>query len=359
MGIESCFISCREPKSLNLRLLIIILLSFPAVRCVHNSPRPLPESDLQYVKTVSVVHSTGPVPVYSAGIIMPEEDIRLSFKISGIIEEIKVDEGGRVKKDQILASLNLSEITSQVQIAENNWLKTTRDHERAKRLYADSAATLEQLQNSLTAVNMAKANLDIARFNLERAVIRAPEDGIILKRLAKENEMVAAGYPVLLFGVLKKTWKIRAAVSDRDFVRIARGDSAIVMPDAWPGKELPGEVNEVSEVPGQFTGTYDIGIIFNDRGYRLAAGFMARVKIIPSAGEPVTLVPAGAVVDADSLSGYVFCLERESTVKKIKVDISGPEGDMVALKNFPAGITEVISAGAAYLHDGEKVIVLK
>jgi len=327
--------------------------------CGHNTRKPLPEDEFLYVKTSSVVQSTAAVPVFSAGLIMPEEEINLSFKTPGIIEEIRVNEGEKVKKDQFLASLNLSEIRSQVQIAESAWLKATRDHERALRLFADSAVTLEQLQNSVTAVSMAKANLDIARFNLEKSVIRAPDDGIILKRLSKENELVAAGYPVLIFGVMKKTWKITATLSDRDFVRISPGDSAIVMPDAWPGTELTGAVYEVSEVPGRLTGTYDVRIKFSDNGRRLAAGFMAKIKIIPAAGEHVTLVPAGAVVDADSLSGYVFCPDDASVARKIKVEISGLEGEMVVLKNFPPGIREVISEGAAYLHDGGKVKVIK
>lgn len=360
METESGPISGRLGQNILIRFFpASLLLLLMAAGCGHHDQKPLPDGEIRYVKTSPVVQSTGSIPVYSAGLIMPEDEVKLSFKTPGIIEEIRVSEGEKVKKDQFLASLNLSEIRSQVQIAENAWIKAARDHERALKLFADSAVTLEQLQNSVTAVNVAKANLDIARYNLERSVIRAPEDGIILKRLSKENELVAAGYPVLIFGVLKKTWKITATLSDRDLVRISGGDSALVMPDAWPGTELPGEVFEISEVPGQLTGTYDVRIKFSDKGYRLAAGFMARIKIIPAAGEHVTLVPAGAVVDADSLTGYLFFTSDSSVARKIKVEISGLEGEMVALKNFPPGINEVISEGAAYLHDGEKVKVIK
>jgi len=105
-----------------------------AAGCGHHDTKSLPEGDIRYVKTSPVVQSTGSVPVYSAGLIMPEDEVKLSFKTAGIIEEIKVNEGEKVKKDQFLASLNLSEIRSQVQIAENAWLKATRDHERAQKL---------------------------------------------------------------------------------------------------------------------------------------------------------------------------------------------------------------------------------
>jgi len=76
-----------------------------AAGCGHHDTKSLPEGDIRYVKTSPVVQSTGSVPVYSAGLIMPEDEVKLSFKTAGIIEEIKVNEGEKVKRISFLPLL--------------------------------------------------------------------------------------------------------------------------------------------------------------------------------------------------------------------------------------------------------------
>ncbi|HOK26274.1 MAG TPA: efflux RND transporter periplasmic adaptor subunit [Bacteroidales bacterium] len=338
-------------------ILFLLILQFLVLSCKSRQEQHI-VADLNNVKVVSVASSQESLPVHAAGVIMPEEEIKLSFKTGGIVEHILVKEGDRVKKGTLLASLNLSEISSQAELARNAYEKALRDYTRVRNLYADSVATLEQLQNATTALNMAKSNLDIANFNLERSKIVAPADGIILKQLVRENELVAAGYPVFLFGLSGKMWKVTAGLADRDIIRVRQGDSAVVMPDAWPGVRLPGIVEKTGELAGPLTGTFDVEIRFSDGGYRLAAGFIAGVDIFPSVSKNTVYVPAGSVVDADGNTGYIFALTDSSTVKKIKVVITGIRGSEIAVENLPGDVTLVVSEGAAYLKDGMKVNVL-
>ncbi|MGB4292573.1 MAG: efflux RND transporter periplasmic adaptor subunit [Bacteroidales bacterium] len=338
-------------------ILFLLILQFLVLSCKSRQEQHI-VADLNNVKVVSVASSQESLPVHAAGVIMPEEEIKLSFKTGGIVEHIFVKEGDRVKKGTLLASLNLSEISSQAELARNAYEKALRDYTRVRNLYADSVATLEQLQNATTALNMAKSNLDIAKFNLERSKIVAPADGIILKQLVRENELVAAGYPVFLFGLSGKMWKVTAGLADRDIIRVSPGDSAVVMPDAWPGVRLPGVVEKTGELAGPLTGTFDVEIRFSDGGYRLAAGFIAGVDIFPSVSVNTVYVPAGSVVDADGNTGYIFALTDSSTVKKIKVVITGIRGSEIAVENLPGDVTRIVSEGAAYLKDGMKVNVL-
>lgn len=311
------------------------------------------------VRIVYVSSLAEKLPVHSAGVIMPEEEIKLSFKTGGIIGEIKVKEGEKVRKGDLLASLNLSEIKSQVEIASVAYQKAYRDFVRTRNLHADSVATLEQFQNASSALDVARSNLEIVRFNLDRSKITAPADGIILKQLSRENEMVSPGYPVFLFGISGKNWRLTVGLADRDIVKVNIGDSAVVMPDAWPGVKLPGIVERRGEMAGPLTGTFEAEVKFNDCGYRLASGFMAGVDIFPSDPGDIVTVPAGAVVDANGTEGYLFALTDSSTVRKVKVEIDGIRNEMIALKNFPAGISAIVSEGAAYLEEGTRVNVVK
>ena len=107
------------------------------------------------------------------GKLASKEELKLSFKTGGIISEIFVDEGQTVKKGQVLAKLNLSEIQAQVNQAILGLDKAERDYRRANNLYKDSVVTLEQLQNTTTALDIAKSNVKIAEFNLQFSTIKA------------------------------------------------------------------------------------------------------------------------------------------------------------------------------------------
>jgi multidrug efflux system membrane fusion protein len=325
----------------------------------RNEPAGPDRETIIRVKTVEIVSETISIPIHSSGFLATSEEMKLSFKAGGIVARINASEGDRVKKDIVLAELNLSEIKANVNIAANGYEKALRDWTRAKNLYADTVATLEQFQNASTALDVARSNLEIARFNLRHSVIKAHADGIILKQLVKENEMVSAGFPVFLFGVSGESWKVRSGLSDRDIVRINPGDSAVITIDAYPGIKFPAEVEQISGMSNPMTGTYEIELTLNGSGYRLAAGFIAAVDIFPAKKTTVMKVPVGAIVDADGEAGYIYAVDSPDRVAKIRVDIISISGSNAAISGISGEIKEIVSEGAAYLKDGMKVEVVR
>ncbi len=341
-------------KSIKLIIAITVLLS---AGC-RNEPVRTTSQEVTGVRITQVTPETISIPVHSTGMLVSSEEIKLSFKTGGIVAKISVKEGDRVKKGDIIASLNLSEINAQVSLARNGYDKAIRDYTRAKNLYADSVTTLEQMQNAATALSVSKSSLEIAQFNLVHSKIIAPDNGIILKQFVKANELIASGYPVFLFGSSGKNWKVKAGLSDRDIVRINPGDSAVVSLDAWPGIKFPAVVDQVGEMSNPFTGTYEIELILNSTGYRLATGFIAGVEVFPSKKETFIMVPVGAIVEADGHGGYVYSVVKSMTVQKIKVEIVTIIGSKVAIRGNLDGMREIVSEGAAYLRDGETVKIV-
>ena len=144
------------------------------------------------VKAAEVVEKNIVFPIHSSGRLSAKTEQKLSFKTGGIINKIFVDEGQSVRKGQLLAELNLSEIRARVNLAEQALGKAERDFNRTGNLFKDSVVTLEQLQNAETALEVAKSNLEIARFNLKYSTIVAPSQGKILRRLMEENEVAGS-----------------------------------------------------------------------------------------------------------------------------------------------------------------------
>jgi len=338
---------------------LIIALAFLLSAGCRNETVKTTTSEITGVRIAQIIPETITIPVYSSGILVSSEEMKLSFKTGGIVAKIGVKEGDRVKKGDILAELNLSEINAQVNLASNGYDKALRDFTRVKNLFTDTVVTLEQMQNASTALNVAKSNLEIAQFNLTHSKIIAPDNGIILKQFVKTNELIGSGYPVFLFGTSGKNWKVKSGLSDRNIVRINPDDSAIVMFDAWPGIKFPAVVDQIGEMSNPLTGTFDIELTLEGTSYRLATGFIADVELFPSKKETFIMVPVEAVVEADGQTGYVYSVTESMTVKKNKIEIVTIIGSKAAIRGDLYGIKEIVTEGAAYLRDGEKVKIVK
>jgi len=337
---------------------VIIFITFMIFSGCRNEPPAPAKEEATRVKTVIVIPETISIPIHSSGILAASDEMKLSFKAGGIVSEINVMEGEKVRSGDILAKLNLSEINANVNIAASGYDKALRDRDRIKNLYEDTVATLEQYQNASTALEVAKSNLEIARFNLRHSTIKAPGDGIILKLLVKENELVSAGYPVFLFGVSGEGWKVKSGLSDRDIVRINQGDSAIITLDAYPGIRFPAEVEQIGGIANPLTGTYEIELSLNGSGYRLAAGFIAGVDVFPARRITVLKVPVGAIVDADGETGYIYIVDESESVIRTRINIVSVTGSFAAVSGISGDTTEIVSEGAAYLKDGMRVKVV-
>jgi multidrug efflux system membrane fusion protein len=338
--------------------LILLVFTIIFTGC-KNKPVKSQIEEISGVRITQIQPETFSIPIHSTGMLVSSDEMKLSFKTGGIVAKIEFKEGDRVRKGDIIATLNLSEITAQVSLARSGYEKASRDFERAKNLYTDSVATLEQLQNATTALNLTKSNLDIALFNLTHSKITAPENGIILKQFVKQNELVSSGYPVFLFGTSGKNWKVKSGLSDRDIVRINKGDSAVIKFDAWPNVIFQAVVDQVGEMYNSMTGTYEIEMILKSTGYKMATGFIADILVFPSKKEAFNMVPVGAIVEADGQEGYIYSVTDSMTVKKNRIEIVSISGSKAAIKGILSGTKNIVSEGAAYLRDGQRVRVVK
>jgi len=305
------------------------------------------------------IASSGPAmaSLKTNGIVAARDEMRLSFKTGGIIRRIAVQEGQRVKQGQILAELELAEINAQYQQARQVADKAARDLERGERLHVDQVISLEALQNLRTQAAVTAAARDAARFNLSQSTIVAPRDGVILRQLAEERELVPPGQPVIVLGSSERGHVVRAAISDRDLVRINVGDRAEVRLDAYPERVFTGKLHEVSAAADPRTGLFPIEVHFEAPvDTKLATGFIAKLQITPAAASAanVTYIPIAALVEGDGNKAQVFVVDG-AVARKREVQVAFIDGDTVALSSGLAIGTTLVTEGALYLVDGERI----
>jgi len=286
-------------------LLFSVLIAGCGKDAVAPAVRPTP------VRVQNAAQGPALPPIDTNGLVVTKNEMRLSFKMGGVVRRISVQEGDFVKQGQRLAEIELTEVNAQVEQARQLAEKAARDLKRGENLYADQVISLEQLQDLRTQAAMAEAQFGSAQFNMGHSVITAPRDGVVLRKLVEERELVGPGTPVLVFGESERGFVVRAALADREIVNVNLGDKGEIRMDAFPGQAMTGTVVEVASAADGRSGMFPIEVSFDTPPPRLVSGLVARLRLEPeSSAPPLTYVPMAALVEGDGDRASVFVLDE-------------------------------------------------
>ncbi len=312
------------------------------------------------VKVISLDKSTVASAITTSGQLTTDDETILAFKIGGVIRQIYVKEGDAVKKGQLLATLDLTEINAQVSQARFGLEKAQRDFERVTNLYRDSVATLEQLQNAETALSLAKEHMEAATFNQRFAEIHAPASGYVLNKFANAGQVVGIGDPVLKTnGAGDGKWILKAGVSDKQWATIQLKDLATVKMDAFPDKTFQAFVLRKSETADPQTGSFTVDLRVNNEQIKLASGMFGAATIQSGRSVASWRVPYEAVLDAQDDEGFVFITTDNKTAKRQPVNIASFDGESILISKGLEDAQALIVSGSAYLTDKSPIIVIQ
>lgn len=237
--------------------------------------------------------------VTATGTIEPLEEVEVGTQVSGEISKIFVDYNSVVKKGQMLAELDKSNLLENVRQAEAsvrsaeselNYAQTS--YNRTSQLYEAKATTqvaYDESRNSLvkaeTSLLNAQSNLDKARVNLGYAEIYSPIDGVILSREVEVGQTVAASYSTpTLFKIAKDLtkMKVEADVDEADIGQVKEGQRVTFTVDAYIDDVFNGEVEQIRLEPTTTNNvvTYTVIITANNDDLKLFPGMTASVTIV-------------------------------------------------------------------------------
>lgn len=340
-------------------VLASLLCAAAAPACSPSSATPPPQAAAPpiAVRVAPVHHQKVSKPIIATGVVAPKSEVKASFKVGGIVDRVTVRAGDTVRRGQLLAVLRSTEVDAVYDQVQHAAVKAERDLARVKSLFDSQAATREQLEDATTAADVARAQLRAAAFNREHAVISAPGDGRVLRRLVEPNELVGPGQPVLVLGGDAASWVLRAGLTDRDVVRIAEGSTVQVELSAWPGTQLSGTVREIASTATP-VGTYEIDVAFVAPGKTLRAGLIGRIRIEAPAEREMNVIPATALRDGDGDGATVWSANTDGSVTPHAVKVAFFTGELVALSSGLDGVSAVITDGSAYLSAHSRIEVM-
>ena len=244
--------------------------------------------------------------VSASGEIQPVNTVNVGSQVSGTIDNLFVDFNSKVKKGDVLLTIEPSVLQASVDearasldsaISQRNFAKS--EYERNKMLYSEdfiSRAEMEQSQTqyeqSEQSVKRAQSTYDRAVTNLGYATIVSPVDGTVISRKVDVGQTVAASFQTPdLFEIAEDLTKmqIETAVSEADIGVIKEGQTVTFTVDAYPTETFDGIVRQVRLAPTTTSNVvvYTVVIDVDNSDLRLMPGMTAFVTIIISEKENV------------------------------------------------------------------------
>jgi RND family efflux transporter MFP subunit len=336
--------------------IVAVLFGVSALTGCEKSAARAAEPTAERVIPVTLTHvAKGPLKrsVRAAGVLKEKRELDLSFKVPGVVSRVLVEEGAKVKRGQLLAVLDPTEVEAGAAQAQEVYVKAERDLARAQQLHESKGIPKSSLDDAESAVVVARASAASASFNLKHAQLLAPDNGVIDARMVEVGEVVAPGLPVLHFKSGLGS-VVRVGLIDRDVLAVRPGQLAQVALDARPTAPFAARVTRVANSITPGVGTFEVELTPLDREVSLSlpSGLSAKVTFLRE--EEALSLPLTALVDGDGDHAFVYVVEA-SRAKRMPVEVDGIEGERVALRTKLADGLSVVALGAAELQEGTRV----
>ena len=254
------------------------------------------------------------IGVTATGTIEPVTSVTVGTQVSGIVSRIYVDYNSVVKKGQVIAELDKTNLTSELNTAKANLASAqsslnyeTDNYKRYKTLYSKGLVSADEYESAklsyekaLQTVVSQKEQLTKAQTNLGYATITSPIDGVVLSKAVEEGQTVAASFNTPeLFSIAKdlKDMRVIADIDEADIGELKEGENVKFTVDAFPNDTFEGVVTQVRQEATTTNNvvTYEVVISAPNADLKLKPGLTANVTIFTAEKNNVLSVPSKAL----------------------------------------------------------------
>ncbi len=313
--------------------------------------------------------------ITATGTIEPVTSVTVGTQVSGIVSKLFVDYNSVVKKGQVIAELDKTNLMSQLNTAKTQLATAqsqlnyqTANYNRYKTLFEKGLVAADDFDNAKLSytqakeqVVSAKEEVQRAQTNLGYATITSPIDGVVLSKSVEEGQTVAASFSTPeLFTIAQDltNMQVVADVDEADIGDVKEGERVTFTVDAYPDDTFKGEVKQVRQEATTTNNvvTYEVVISAPNADLKLKPGLTANVTIYTAERKGVLSVPSKAlrftpqketvgkmkIVDVANAKNKVWTIEGNSIVAH-KVNIGMTDGTNTQIVGGIAEGTKVVT----------------
>jgi len=320
----------------------------PAVEPIHVSVAPLVRADMSSSYATSAT-------------LRAEKRATVTSRTRGVLEELLVEEGDLVTSGQVVAQLEndeqelaVSRFTAIVEIK-------TREFERQTELNEKNIVSDNDVELVRREVREAKNDLAVAELNLERTVIKAPFEGLVLVRYIDVGATVADGTEIYDVADVDPLY-IDVRVPERHVAQLTAGQAVHLRADDV-AEVVDASIERLAPLVDPATGTVKVTVAV-DREVALRPGAFVEVEVVTDVHENTLVAPRSALV-AEGRRWLVYRVTSDGdSVEAIEVTLGYESGDRVELAGAAGGreLAEgdlLVVLGASALSDGAPILILE
>lgn len=287
--------------------------------------------------------------VYATGTVEPVNWAQVEPLVTARIVDICACEGRQVAADEPLARLDDAEAQAELAALEAQRGFLAAEVSRTRSLLEKRFVSPQIHEQTTSEYQQAVAAVAAAKERLDRYVLRAPIDGMVLRKDGELGEVVGPGDILFWVGRQRPLW-IVTEVDEEDIPLVETGQTALIRADAFPGRDLPGTVARVTPKGDPINKSYRVRVTLPD-DTPLLIGMTTEVNIVVRETPDAILVPASA------LDGDRVWLAEDGRAVSRPVESGVVGAEKAEIRAGLAGGEEVISDPPSGLQPGDRIRV--
>ncbi len=338
-------------KIIGLTFLTVIFIS-----CSKEEKATAEEKTIN-VKTQTITYNGNVSPIEYIGTVESDNQLDVSFLVMGSVEKMYVNEGQKVSKGQLLASINKTSLHHTHSLTEAGLKQAQDAFKRMSAMYESKSLPEIQFIDVKTKLEQAQASEAIARKNLEDGNIYAPQSGIIGKKYLEPGSSVMLGTPVYQIIDIRSV-KVKTAIPEGEISNIKVGTLCNVKISALDDQTFQGRVVEKVVVANPLSHTYDVKIQLDNSGGTILPGMVCRAYISnKTTNENEIIIPIKAVQVDTGGKRFVWIKGKENKVEYKAVELGKLIDNGVEIKSGLSSGEELIIEGYQNVSPGVTVSV--
>jgi membrane fusion protein (multidrug efflux system) len=334
---------------------IAILLMFITISCADGNSAEGQFSMPPMPVEVAEVKMQGVSENFEAvGTIEAIEEITVVSEINAAVIELPFTEGSQIKKGELIAQLDDSQLAAEVNRAEALYTQSLATYDRVKTVVEQKAGTPQDLDDALASLKVAEANLKLAEARLSKTRIVAPFNGMIGSRKVSVGSFLRSGDAITELANLNEI-RINFSAPERFLSQLQRGSEVKVYSPVYPGHEVNGKIIAIEPIIDSDTRTARIVARVPNPGQKFRPGMSANVSVILVQRPEALTIPSEAVF-ANGNQSFVYVVNQDSTVVPTPVTLGLQLSDVVEISGGLEPGMQVITAGHQKLFPGAKVL---
>ncbi|MCF8261045.1 MAG: efflux RND transporter periplasmic adaptor subunit [Melioribacteraceae bacterium] len=292
------------------------------------------------------------------GAVKPMKNSDISYfdnGLGGIIKEFKVDKGSRVKKGDILFTIDNTSVKAAYDAAKAQYDLAQMSFEKQEQVYNQNVNSEFQYLEAKFRRDQAKANFESMKDRLDKTYVTAPFNGIVDAKFYDIGELAPPGMPVMTLIDIDKV-KIEAGLPERYVGKIKKGDQTDVIIRSLGDQVYTGLITFVGSSVSVANRTFPIEVTVNNSGGEIKPELVAEVYIANGVYDKIIMIPEDVVSRNDD--GYVVYVEKDGRSVGKSIEIINRIGNRIAVKSGLEAGENLIVVGYQNLIEGERVKVV-